>query len=77
MADKDKLISARNLIRYLFDEVGDAINDHCADNLEFFNHLISEGKKIGVVEEPSPGFFAITKEKYNTGPRHFGKGRTK
>jgi len=73
---EQKLIIARNLLRYIMTEMSEDFDNHYTTDYEFFKHVVNEGKKIKLIKERSSGVYVLTDFEKHNNPRHKGKSPT-
>lgn len=76
MKSEQKLITARNLLRYIMTEMQEEFDIHCTSDYEFYKHVVNEGLKIKLIKERYPGIYTMTDFEKQSRPRHKGKTPT-
>ena len=76
MTDSEKLVKARNFIRYIFKKLDDELDIRYRENPKFFFDMMDRSIDIGVVEEDCGRFILTDKEPeegHQKRARHLGK----
>lgn len=77
LKSEQKLITARNLLRYIMTEMSEDFDNRYREDYEFFKHVVNEGMKIKLIKERSPGLYVLTDSEKINNPRHKGKAQHK